>query len=252
MSKYKKIVAILFVFVFSSGFMSFLGFGFKPYVPSEFKPFGFLNEEYKVDGTHFVGPRGINEAFLVYKMSGKSVEKINNNGLEYLTNLPSTKKYEQLYDSYLKRLKSKKTTRGRRSVKYERQKGAFKDWRATPIQDNEERWNRTRNNMFPGLVGKGYSAEQRRLRYPGLQNKSGPNPQCIDLSLCSFYGDYHSLPKTATRSLDEMNFTDGIQDDYVELVKEILTTPNSFYGYGDSGVLILSPEQERIIFLYRD
>ena len=130
-------------------------------------------------------------------------------------------------------------------------------WQATPIQINEERWNRQRNDAFDTLVRKGLSAKQRWIRYRTKYGKR--DTKCRDTSLCSFYGDYKSIPHyfknnetLRKKSLNDLNFVDDIKPEYVELVGNILNSPNSYFGYGESGALILSLEHKMLFLLFRD
>ena len=87
-SKLKTILCALVVCT------SFLGLSscssWKSFIPTELKSSGSMKKIYEVDGTHWTGPRGINEAFVVYSIPDKALQRLQNEGLEYLKNLDST------------------------------------------------------------------------------------------------------------------------------------------------------------------
>ncbi|MDC0088047.1 hypothetical protein OAI07_00735 [Akkermansiaceae bacterium] len=223
-----KLKSILCALVVCTSFLGLSGCSsWKSYIPTELKSSGSMKKIYEVDGSHWVGPSGINEAFVVYSVPDKVLQRIQSEGLGYLKNLDSTA--ESLY----------------------------KGWQATPIQLNEERWNRQRNDAYNTLVRKGLSAEQRWVRYRTKYGKR--DTKLRDTSLGSFYGDYKSLPhyfqNTETlrkRSLTDVNFVDDINPEYVDLVDSILNSPNSYFGYGESGALVLSLEHKKLFLLFRD
>lgn len=229
-----RLKSILRALVVCTSFLGLSACGWKSYIPTELKSSWSMKKIYEVDGTHWVGPRGINEAFIVYSIPDKALQRLQNEGLAYLTNLDSTKQYEDLFERY-----EKLTEQQQRESHLDflvDTEGLYKGWRATPIQiEAEQRWIRDRR-------------------------KNGKHDtKCIDVSLCSFYGDYKSIPQSfkkrktlKKRSLNDLNFVDDIKPEYVELVVNILNSPNSYLGYGESGAIILSPEHKTLFLLYRD
>ncbi len=200
--KSKKILVALAIPFICIALYDLFGFGWKVYVPKELKSFVSTKVIYEADGTHFVGPRGINEAFVVFSMSDQTAKSVQEQGLKYLERLSTD------YDGF--------------------KQSMFKDWQATPVKDNQKKW---------------------RVR----------GGDCKDISLCSFYGDYQSKPKWLEknkalkhRTLEDMNFVDDIEPEYVELVHTLLRSPNSYFAFGEPGVLIVSPEHRKLFLLFRD
>ncbi|PIR39319.1 MAG: hypothetical protein COV35_02030 [Alphaproteobacteria bacterium CG11_big_fil_rev_8_21_14_0_20_39_49] len=255
---YKKVVILSVVLFSCSGFFNIFNSGWKSYIPQELKPTKVI---YEVDGTHAFGPGGINEAFIVYSLSNDLADKIKSEGLPYLENMPSTVMYEKLHASYENLLANgnlaPEKERKERFAFLKATGGQYKDWQATPVPDDEERWNRNRNKYYKQWVREGVPVEERWERYRGKYR--GHDTLCKDISLCSFYGDLTQIPTSfkssnvlKNKTLEELNFTDEIKSEYIELLENIIKSPNNYYSYGEFGVFVVSPQNKKAFLLYRD
>lgn len=229
----KRILFILLTLITCSGFI--FNSGWKKHVPDEFKSFGKPDVIYLVDGTHFFGPGGINDAFVVYSLSDDVLAKIEKDGLSYLQNLPSTKKYEEV-----------EKHSGVDKLKYNDQiTGRYKDWRATPLASDNKTWREYQymGRAIPSYDGKVYS--------------------CTNISTCSFYGDFEELPTVLEfmrysdgsihkQTLEDLNFIDEIKPEYIKMVDTIMNNDGGYYGYSEDGFFIISPSQRKMFLLYRN
>jgi hypothetical protein len=256
---FKRIILLSLVLVACSGFLNVFGLGWKSRVPDELRRG--ISIEYKLDRTHFFGPGGINEAFIVYNISDDVAREMQDKGLLYLDNMPSTQKYNELYTSYENLLATGNLTseqeRKNRFAYWRSTRGLYRDWQATPIPDSEERWNRNRNKYYKRWIREGVPVEERWARYSGKYRWH--DTACKDISMCSFYGGYKSIPPIfessdvlRNKTLEELNFTDEIESEYIELVENIIKSPNNYFGYGEFGVFVVSPRYKKAFLLYRD
>ena len=232
----KRILFILLTLMTCSGFI--FSPAWKSHVPDEFKSFGNPDVIYLVDGTHFFGPSGINEAFVVYSLSDDVLKKIEEGGLNYLQSIGSTIKYKELQVNYEKskgnpKLTSKEERTNRLQYRNDAI-GLYKDWQATPVKW-EEGW----NTNF------------------GIHH-SFRHEFCQGISICSFYGDKIIIPQSfktdevlKNLTLEDINFTDEIKPEYIQMINKIINSPDSYYAYGEFGVFIISPPQRKMFLLYR-
>jgi hypothetical protein len=197
----------------------------------------------------FFGSSGINKAFVVYSLSDDVLKKIEQGGLNYLQGIESTIKYKELQSNYEKNIsqidykgseKNPNFTPKDRSEKFMEENrlrheyrgnaiGMYKDWRSTPVPDN---W--------------------------GHKNDDRNTTSCMDTSIFSYYGDLISIPPSfknkevlKNKTLADLNFTDEIKPEYIQMVNKIINSPDSYYAYGEFGVLIISPAQRKMFLLYR-
>ncbi|MDA0781008.1 MAG: hypothetical protein PQ612_01240 [Rickettsiales bacterium] len=247
---YKRVVILSVALFFCSGFFNIFSSGWIKHIPQELKPTKVI---YEVDGTHFFGPGGINDAFIVYKLSDEVVDKIQKEGLLYLENMSSTKDYKKLHDNYENNRKNEKMTskeeRKLRFAYWDNVRGLFKDWRASPVTEADDMWNKTRYRHYRKEI-KGMSPEEAWAKY----KKRVSDTNCVDVSVCSFYGDFKSVPyyfKEKNKSLEDINFIDEISSDYIKLIDKIIMSSGSYYGYGEYGALVISPEHKKMFLLYR-
>ncbi|MCH2038661.1 MAG: hypothetical protein MK137_08740 [Rickettsiales bacterium] len=260
MKNVAKISLIPLMTILLSAF-SLFGSGWNDHVPEDLRASGSLNIIYKADGTHSFGPGGINEAFIVYELTDTAAQAIEQNGLDYLQDMRSTFTYQDLYATYEDKHKSmeplSKEERKLRFAYMKSARGLYKDWMKTPVQEYDERWNRNRNKYYKRWIREGLSDEERWARYKGRYR--GHDSSCKGTSLCSFYGDYKAIPLSfkhndvlKNKTLEDLNFVDDIEQKYIELATEVITSPGSYYGYGELGAFLIAPKHKKAFLLYRD
>ncbi|MDY7574687.1 hypothetical protein [Actimicrobium sp. CCI2.3] len=229
----KKFILTLFILMALSGCI--FNSGWKSHVPVDLKSFGQPNIIYLVDDTYFVGPGGINNAFVVYNLSDNALKKIQEGGLHYLQSMGSTIKYNNLWISYTNsKNRPNITPREENSDRlqyYNDTRGLFKDWQATPVTDN--RWRKNDENH-------------------------SHSTSCKDTSICSFYGDFVSVPpifkydkRLQNQTLADLNFISKIKPEYIQMVNKIIASSGSYYGYGELGFFIIAPSEHKMFLLFR-
>lgn len=257
-----KLVQQVFFLLLSLSVISCSSFGdgsWKRSLPETLKNNRATKVRYVLDRTHIFGPAGINKAFVVYALPESIATELQSRGLEYLNNLKSTQDYLRLSQSYeLARHtvddKSKEARKLRLDFKSD-VFGMYKEWRTTPAPR--------------APIGERYQLRvigepQSKLLY-SLNNHSEHgaygemSTACVANMVCDFYGDFSIIPRRfknserlKNKSLADLNFSDEIKQKYIDLTQDILTAPGNFFGYGESGVLILSPEHNTAILLYRN